>query len=76
MKESFKEENRLLEELALESPDKLIFTEAGTILQDYISAYRAQFNALEYKSAGSNTYLGNLVFAVVERINKNTQTIN
>ena len=36
--------NTLLEQIAIETPEKLICTEIGTILQDYISAYINQYN--------------------------------
>jgi hypothetical protein len=73
-KESTKQENKLLLELATEQPEKLFLTEAGTILQDYIYAYTSQFDMSETKF--SNSFVANLLFAVVERVNKNTKTIN
>jgi hypothetical protein len=73
-KESIKQENKLLLELASEYPEKLFLTEAGTILQDYIKAYNSQFDITETKS--SSSFVANLVYAVVERVNKNTRTIN
>jgi hypothetical protein len=73
-KEAIKQENKLLLELATEQPEKLFLTEAGTILQDYIKAYNYQFDMTETKS--SSSFVANLLYAVVERVNKNTKTIN
>ena len=73
-KEAIKQENKLLLELATESPEKLFFTEAGTILQDYIKAYNVQFDIAEKKS--SSSFMSNLLYAVVERVNKNVKIIN
>lgn len=75
-KERVRLENRLLEELALEMPDKLAFSEAGTILQDYIKAYIKQFSPLENDLGLGNSYISHLLYAIVERINKNSKTIN
>lgn len=75
-KERIKQENRLLEELALEMPEKLIFTEAGTILQDYLKAYVRQYSPLENDLAVGSSYISHLLYAVVERVNKNTKTVN
>lgn len=68
------EENKLLEEIAAETPEKLIFTEAGTIMQDYITAYLNQVNPIDSKAG--TTYLSNLIYAVVDRINKNIGSVN
>ena len=73
-KEAIKQENKLLLELASESPEKLFLTEAGTILQDYIKAYTIQFDITETKS--SSSFVANLLYAVVERVNKNVKIIN
>jgi hypothetical protein len=75
-KQRIREENRLLEELALEMPEKLYFSEAGTIMQDYIKAYIKQFSPLENDLGLGNSYVSHLLYAVVERINKNSRTIN
>lgn len=75
-KQRIREENRLLEEMALEMPDKLYFSEAGTILQDYIKAYIKQFSPLENDLGLGNSYVSHLLYAVVERINKNSRIIN
>ena len=44
MTDKITQSNALLEEIATETPEKLICTEIGTILQDYISAYISQYN--------------------------------
>ncbi len=75
-KQRIREENRLLEELALESPEKLLFSEAGTILQDYIKAYIKQFSPLENDLGIGSSYVSHLLYSVVERINKNSRIIN
>ncbi len=76
IKKDIMQESQLLEELANETPEKLIFTEAGTIMQDYITAYTSQFNPSDRPSFGASPYLSSLMYAVVDRINKNTKTIN
>lgn len=68
------EENKLLEEIASETPEKLIFTEAGTIMQDYVTAYLNQISLADSK--GDGTYLSSLIYAVVDRINKNIESVN
>jgi hypothetical protein len=75
-KQRIREENRLLEELALESPEKLLFSEAGTILQDYVKAYIKQSSPLENNLGIGSSYVSHLLYAVVERINKNSRIIN
>lgn len=75
-KQRIREENKLLEELALEMPEKLYFSEAGTILQDYIKAYIKQFSPPENDLGLGNSYVSHLLYAIVERINKNSRTIN
>jgi hypothetical protein len=65
----------LLEQIASETPQKLICTEAGTVLQDYISAYIAQYGFTNKKATGG-TYLSCLLYSIVERIKKNKTTIN
>ena len=76
IKKDIMQESQLLEEIANETPEKLIFTEAGTIMQDYITAYMSQFGRSERPNFGVSPYLSSLMYAVVDRINKNTQTIN
>jgi hypothetical protein len=66
--------NTLLEQIATETPEKLICTEIGTILQDYISAYINQYN-INKKQVGS-TYMANLLYSIIERIKKTSTTIN
>lgn len=73
-KKKIYEENKLLEEIASETPEKLIFTEAGTIMQDYIIAYLNQISLADSKGGG--TYLSSLIYAVVDRINKNIGSVN
>jgi len=75
-RDRIRQENRLLEELALESPEKLLFSEAGTIIQDYVTAYISQFDPLENSLGLGNSYISHLLYAVVERINKNSRIIN
>lgn len=75
-KQRIKEENKLLEEMALEMPEKLIFTEAGTILQDYLKAYVRQYSPLDNDLGVGSSFVSHLLYAVVERVNKNTKTVN
>ena len=75
-KERIRQENKLLEEMALEMPEKLMFSEAGTILQDYIKAYVNQFSPLDNDLGLGSSYISHLLYAVVERVNKNSRTIN
>jgi hypothetical protein len=75
-KERIRQENKLLEEMALEMPEKLMFSEAGTILQDYIKAYVKQFSPLDNDLGLGSSYISHLLYAVVERVNKNSRTIN
>jgi hypothetical protein len=75
-KNRIREENRLLEELALEMPEKLIFTQAGTIMQDYIKAYINQFSPIDNELGLGTSYVNHLLYIVIERINKNTRTIH
>lgn len=72
MKNYIKEESQILEQLALEAPEKLCLTEAGTIMQDYIIAYMQQGDL----SAKSEKYLTNLLYAIVDRMNRNTKVLN
>lgn len=76
IKQRILEENKLLEEMALQMPDKLIFTEAGTILQDYIKAYINQFSPLENDLGLGNSYVSHLLYTVVHRMNKGIRTIH
>ncbi len=75
-KDRIRQENKLLEEMALEMPEKLMFSEAGTILQDYIKAYVKQFSPLDNDLGLGSSYISHLLYAVVERVNKNSRTIN
>ena len=75
-KDRIRQENKLLEELALEMPEKLMFSEAGTILQDYIKAYIRQFSPVDNDLGLGSSYISQLLYAVVERVNKNSRTIN
>jgi hypothetical protein len=75
-KDRIRQENKLLEEMALEMPEKLMFSEAGTILQDYIKAYIRQFSPVDNDLGLGSSYISQLLYAVVERVNKNSRTIN
>ena len=75
-KDRIRQENKLLEELALEMPEKLLFSEAGTVLQDYIKAYVRQFSPVDNDLGIGSSYISHLLYAVVERVNKNSRTIN
>jgi hypothetical protein len=75
-RDRIRQENKLLEELALEMPEKLLFSEAGTVLQDYIKAYVRQFSPVDNDLGIGSSYISHLLYAVVERVNKNSRTIN
>jgi hypothetical protein len=73
-REIIKQENLIIEELTREDPEKLILSEVGTVIQDYIDAYFSHSD-LAGKRA-TETYVSHLLFAIVKRLNKNSKTIN
>jgi hypothetical protein len=73
-KEIIKQENLIIEELTREDPEKLILSEIGTVIQDYIDAYLSHSDLAGKRTA--ETYVSHLLFAIVKRLNKNSKTIN
>lgn len=69
-----KQENLIIEELTREDPEKLILSEIGTVIQDYIDAYLSHSDLAGKTTA--ETYVSHLLFAIVKRLNKNSKTIN
>jgi hypothetical protein len=66
-----KQENFFIEELTRDDPEKLILTQLGTVMQDYIDAYISFTSQSSYEK-----YISHLLYVMVKRLNKNSKTIN
>lgn len=72
------ETNTFIKQLAVEDPQKLILTEIGTIIQDYISAYVNQNDITEKNKliSGISPFMSSLMYVLTDRINKSAKSIN
>ena len=71
--------SKFVEEFLKENPKKLIFTQVGTVLQDFISAYRLmkeEGDIPNINGGGLKNFKNCLLIAFAERNSENMKSIN